>query len=187
MLQIEGCLSESCDGIGWTDTTGQYPDPTTGYGAQNGVTGPADFDTYSLRIWAPSLNPATDDPSYTYDLKALAPSPDADGNYVYTFDIGLQVSGVWFARAVGVKDGDTYEVNQYPILTEEVKGLVYAALNEFDPSCECSEGCVDPRMLFLDLLTVRPCDSCGCNTVCSLNQIRRIIANLYAKLPLCGC
>lgn len=187
-LVLKGCTDELCDGFKWTDSTGLYDAATNpgGYGVQNDITGPSGFTTYTIRLWAPSANPATDAPTFTYDLLADVPTPDSDDHYTWEFDPGLQVSGVWYSRTVATFNGDTFEVNAYVTFSNEVRGLIRDAINATDPTCACKEGCEDPYRLLTLLNSVVPC-GCACATVCSLDRVRTIIAYLHSRLPLCNC
>jgi hypothetical protein len=186
-LQLKGCLRQDCAGISLFDTTGEYSvDNTTGYGAQNGVTGPTDFDTYRLRIWAPDLDPSTDDPTATIDLIDPPPTgPDDEGAYRWEFtleQLGLTevVDGVWYAEAVGVKDGDIYEMPPLmPIFTMAMRDDLKERLLKFDPSSSCKKGCESPLELWMMLKTVT------CSGFCSIEQTKRVIDYLKSRIPQC--
>lgn len=186
-LELRGCLSQACDGITLFDTTGDYSvDSPGGYGPENGVTGPLDFDTYTLRIWAPDLDPSADDPTATIDLKDPAPvGPDDDGNYRWDIslaELGLTSveDGVWYAEAVGVKDGDIYEMPPLmPIFTMGLRDDLKERLLAFNPSSSCKQGCENPLELWMMLKTVT------CSGFCSIEQTKQVIAELKSKLPLC--
>lgn len=194
MLTLNGCLLEDCDGITLLDTTGPYSvDDPGGYGVENDVTDPEDFDSYSLRIWAPGLDPSEDDPTAIINLLDPAPiGPDDSGNY--RWDISLEqlgltsiAPGIWYAEAVGIKDGDIYEMP--PLMQPFAKALwteLDKAMLKYDPVCGCKKGCADTLELYMMLNSVVPRDPCCQGSAfCSVEQTRTVLAEVASKLPLC--
>lgn len=186
-LQLRGCLRQDCEGVTLFDTTGAYSvENAGGYGPENDVTGPEDFDTYTLRVWSPDLNPSSDDPIATVNLLDPAPvGPDDDG--AYRWDIPLSslgvaeiVPGVWYAEVVGVKDGDIYEMPPLmPIFTKQLFDGLKDKLLKYDPTAGCKKGCEDPTELWMMLKTVT------CSGFCSVEQTKRVIGYLKTKIPQC--
>jgi hypothetical protein len=183
-LTLSACLSESCDGISFVDNTGPYSaDNLGGYGVLNDITGPGDFDSYTLKLWGPSQDPSTDDPLIEQDLLLDIPTADDDGYYTWPFtaeELGVDfTSGVWYMEVVGVLDGDEYTFNSSPVLLEEISLLVDAKMKGHDPTCPCKKGCQDPGELFENLQILR------CGSTCSIEDTNKIIAWLRAKIGQC--
>jgi len=186
-LQITGCLREDCAGLTLFDTTGPYSVSNSGgYGPENGVTGPLDFDTYAMSVWSPDLDPSTDDPIAVLNLKVPPPSgPDDEGAYSWEFTLAqLGVSsiepGVWYAEVVGVKDGDIYEMNPLmPIFTREFNEDLKQRLLTYNVVGGCKKGCSDPLELWMAVQTLK------CGGFCSVEKSRRVVADINSRLPLC--
>lgn len=192
-LILSACLSEDCDGIEYIDNTRLYSVTNTGgYGVQNDITGPSDFDSYTLYLWAPSADPATADPTYTLDLQTDVPPIDSDEDYVWTFTLAdlnatSLESGYWYMRALGVKDGVNYEVNSFNLFVSSLRSLVDQAISEAKIDCACKQGCVDPFRLYTLLDVISPRCGCGCSNVCSMDKVKTIVKYLYTNLPNCCC
>lgn len=187
-LTLRGCLKQDCNSVVLYDTTGDYNaiDNAGGYGPVNGVTGPLDFDTYTLQVWPPSLDPSADPPSATINLKLPVPvGPDSDGNYYWEIPlVSLNVSsieaGIWYAEAQGVKDGDTFDMPPLsPIFTKEFSDDLKQPLLAYDVACGCKDGCEDPLELYMMLNTLK------CGGFCSKEKSEMVIAELRSRLPLC--
>ena len=182
-LELQSRLCEGCDVINFVDTTGAYSvDNPTGYGVQNGVTDPADFDTYILEIWFPESDrngPA----DYTLDLLTVVPQPDADNHYTWLITqtmLGVSpiVSGIYYARATGVKAGLTYISDAEKIFLGDLRSKVDAAMNDFDPTCPCKKGCTDRAKMYAEFLAL-------CNGVCDPKKTTALISALYSKTKNC--
>lgn len=190
-LILKGCLGEPCDGIEYTDNTRLYSVTNTGgYGSQNGVTGPANFDSYTLSLWAPNLDPSVDDPTYVIDLRADVPPIDTDEDYVWTFtleDLNATnlLSGYWYMQALAIKDGDRYEVNAYKLFVKDLRCMVDQAMLDAKIDCDCNGA--NPFRYQEMLNWIDPCGHSGCNNVCSMDKVKVIVAYLYEKLPTCPC
>lgn len=183
-LEIKGRACEGCDAFSYVDNTGDYsPENTTGYGPENGVTGPADFDTYTLEVWYPDTDLA-DAPDYTYNLLQSVPAPDADGHYTWTITkqmLGEDVikSGVYVMKATGVLGPATYIADTEAIFTNDIEGKLDAKLVTYDPTCPCKKGCQNPLELFMMLQTVK------CGGICNGETSQLTIDTLYDKVTLC--
>jgi len=193
MLQLAACLSESCDGITYTDETKLFSvDNPGGYGVTNDVTGPADFGSYHLFLWAPDVTtPTADNVTFDLNLQTDVPPIDADEDYVWEFsledlDVTKLISGWWYMRALGIKDGVPYEVNSYVLFTSDIRTLVDAAVQNVKLDSDCS-GCVDPLRLAGLLDIIAPRCSCGCSDVCYMEKSKAIVTYLYSVLPKCCC
>jgi hypothetical protein len=186
MLELTASTCEVCDGFQFTDTTGLYDavDNPTGYGGFNGVTGPFDFDTYSLQVWFPSSD-TTGAADYTYDLLTLPqPQPDADDHYTWSFTkamLGLDnmTSGVWTFTATGTKGAAVYVVDVQCIFVLDINGRLSAKLKDYDPECGCKKGCEDPLELFVQMTTV------ACGGTCDLADAQYIIDDTYQRVTQC--
>lgn len=171
MLELKGCLEQSCDGLEFNDLTGAYSvDNQGGYGAPNVVLDPSDFDTYELSLWAPDNDYYADtpSPSVTLDLLADVPAPDPDDHYKWEFtatQVGLAMDdGPWFWEAVGTKDGDTYRTQGVAIFLNDLRSKINAKLKEWDPTCPCKSGCYDIAELYAKFLVLEKggvCDPQG--------------------------
>lgn len=169
------------------DTTGAYSVSNPGgYGPENGVTGPTDFDTYTLTLWAPGLDPSTDTPTAVINLIDPPPTgPDDEGAYSWEFTlsqlgVASVADGIWYGEAVGVKDGDTYAADPFmPVFTRALRDQLSTRLATYDPSCGCSDGCEDPLELWMALKSVT------CEAYCSREQTQRILTDLQHRIPNC--
>jgi len=193
-LELKGCTSQLCDGFEYIDTTKLYSLTNLGgYGPENGIEDPSEFDTYTLSLWSPQADPATDEPTFELDLLANVPVIDDDEDYVWTYSLeSLGVtslkSGWWYFRTLATKDGDSYEVNAYALFTQDLRNLLAPFLKDVDPDKVCAKGCSDPLRLKALLDIVDPCNHCACANVCDMDKTTKIIDYLYSKLPGCpGC
>jgi len=183
-LQLNPCPKETCNGFLFTDKTGLYNDPDnlTGYGEANDVTGPDDFDTYSLRVWQPKSD-LTAPPLATLNLLP-APAPNDDYYFEWEFfaeDIGLKVipSGVWYFEVEGVKDDITYSRSFYAIFTEQVNEKLSPALAKTDPTSPCKSGCESAYDLWMALKAVE------CDGVCDIEKAQRVIDYVNNNIKNC--
>ncbi len=185
MLEISGSSCEGCSSISYTDTTGPYADPgnLTGYGTENGVTGPAAFDTYTLEIWFPNTL-LTEPADYTLNLKTSVPPVDPDG--FYTWDITKVMlgvdpikSGVYTMTATGVLSGSTYVADLQCVFVADIESEIDDNLKSYDPDCGCADCAEDPLELFVMLQTVK------CGGICDGDKTQKIIDNLYANSSQC--
>lgn len=185
MLELSACVAEGCEEFTFKDVTGPYDatDNPTGYGVENGVTGPAAFTSYELLIWYPGSN-IEDDADFTYNLGASIPTPDADGFYSWVLtqedlDLTKLVSGVWNFTLMGVLSPSTYVADVEKIFINDLKDQVYDLMKEYDPTCPCKAGCEDRADLFAQLLTIT------CGGICDPDKAQEAIDNLYAKTTNC--
>jgi hypothetical protein len=182
-LSLAHSHDEGCSTFSFIDQTGAYPSPSTGYGAQNGVTSPSDFDTYVLSIWGPDQDPSTDTAQFIYDLLEEVPTADDDNYYTWTFtedDLGFELdAGVYYMQAVGTKDGEEYTSQTYPVLVNELCDLVDAKMKDYDPTCPCKAGCQDPALIWANYKLLKE------GATCSADQSRNIITWLQNQLERC--
>jgi hypothetical protein len=181
MLNLSFCLRETCHGFDLIDKTGPYsPDNEGGYGPENGVDGPNDFDSYTLKVWSPGLT-YNDDPSATINLLP-APVADGDGWYVWSFyasDLGLEMkSGWWSIEVVGVKDSMPYTARQsHPFLSDLWEKL---SAKVMDGGCGCDPcGGDEGQRLFMAYCTVKRSGNCD------TEKSQRVVDWLYTKLDCC--
>lgn len=186
MLNLKSCIIEVCDGFTYVDKTGPYasPDNVGGYGPENGVTGPSDFDAYVLSVWFPESD--TSGPAdYTLDLLTSIQPPNTSGFYswdVTALMMGLSkmTSGVYSFSATATKGAATYITDNVKIFVKDVKATVIdPAMKKYDPNCPCDDDCTDPTLLFAQYLTV------ACYGVCDSDKAQKIINNLYDKQNCC--
>lgn len=186
-LELQICAQETCDELVYRDITGTYNATTQpgGYGPENDVLGPEDFDTYVVSIWGPNTDPSTTAPLLVKDLLLSIPEPDENGYYSWTITataLGLTTitSGVWYMEAVATLDDTIYEADNSPILLRDVKTtIVDPAMLGADIDCGCKEGCSDPFEIFAKYQAV------ACNGVCSAEQTQSIITWLYSQCVEC--
>lgn len=177
-LQLRIAVREGCDGIEFIDRTGAYDpvDNPNGYGPENDVEGPQDFTSYTLKIWAPKLNPSTDTPTYTQNLLLNVPVPDDNDHYTWQTAQASVPSGVWYIQAIGTTEIASYSAGISAIMTQDVKReVVDPAMLDYDPSCGCQDGCADPLLLFTILLAVKK------NGICDLAKAQKQIDWLYGQ------
>lgn len=184
-LEIKGAVSEGCLELSYTDRTGLYNNPgnITGYGSENGVTGPAAFDTYTLKVWYPESD-LTADPDFTYDLQTAIPTPDSDDYYTWEItvaEMGLTklISGVYTFMATGTLGQSVYIADVVKYFTRDLKLVIDQTMVEWDPTCGCSDGCEDPSEVYAAYLTV------SCDGVCSAQKAQEIITALYDRSANC--
>lgn len=184
-LILKGAVCEGCLELSYTDRTGAYEDPGQlgGYGSENGVTGPAAFDTYVLNIWYPESD-VNADPDFIYDLQTSIPAPDTDDFYTWTItiadlDLDKLVSGVWNFAAVGTLGQSVYIADVVKYFVRDVKAQVDQAMLEWDPTCPCASGCESPALIFAEFMTV------ACDGVCSATKAQNIINDLYTRSANC--
>jgi hypothetical protein len=186
MLQIEAKVCEGCDEFDFIDTTGLYDAVTNpdGYGPENGITEPSDFDSYTLEVWFPGVD-TTGPASYTYDLLTPpVPTIDADDHYTWTITkgmMGLTVikSGVWTMKATAVAGEATYIADVECIFVNDVSSKVDAKMLDWDPMCPCKKGCENPAELFVQLQTIK------CGGICDAEKAQSAITNLYSRVKNC--
>ena len=184
-LEIKGRVCEGCDEFNYVDNTRPYDEDTnpTGYGPENGVNGPADFDTYTLRVWYPNSD-TSGAADYEYNLLTAVPAPDANGDYTWTITktmLGVTVikSGVWTMTATGVIDGVEYVADVECIFTNDVASKVDTKMLSYDPMCPCKKGCENPTELFVQLQTIK------CGGICDSEKAQKAIDNLYDRVKNC--
>lgn len=185
MLQLVISSCEGCLEFSFTDETGEYADPgnLTGYGVENGVTGPSDFSSYVLEIRYPGTAMSSS-PDATYNLLTSVPTPDSDYHFTWTItaaDLGLTkfVSGVYTFTARGILADATYLADFQCIFINDLQEEVDAMMLEYDPTCPCKEGCDSPADLFAEFLTVK------CGGICDAVKAQSIITSLYQQVPSC--
>jgi len=185
MLQLEARVCEGCDEFDLVDTTRPYNEETNpdGYGPENGVESPSDFDTYVLEVWYPGSD-ITGDPDYTYNLLTAVPTPDSNGDYSWTITksmMGLTVitSGVYVMKATATLDSATYIVDVDCIFVNDVASKVDAKMLSYDPASPCKKGCEDPAELFMQLQTIK------CGGICDGEKAQSAIVNLYERIKNC--
>lgn len=188
-LQLKGCLSQTCDGLSYEDATGTYNALTNegGYGVANGVTGPADFDTYTLSLWTPDNDYYADTPtpSITLDLLEDVPTPDASGFYTWEYLLsqleGITAigDGTWYWEVLGVKDDVEYRVQGFALFINDLRSGIYAKLKSWDPSCPCKTGCQDIGDLYSKFLVLE------CWGACDGVNANKVIRWLTSKLKTC--
>lgn len=185
MLQLSTTTQEGCDEFSFTDATGLYSLLTnpSGYGPENGIDGPADFDTYVLNIRKPHTA-ITDPPDYVFNLLTTVPAPDSDDHYTWVItgaDLGITTfpSGVWTFTAIGTLASVQYISDSQCIFVKQLEALVDAAMLDYDPTCPCKDGCANPADLFVEMLTIK------CGGVCDRDRVQAIIDSLLSKLPTC--
>lgn len=152
-LQLKGCLSQTCDGLSYEDATGTYNALTNagGYGVANGVTGPADFDTYRLLLWAPNNDYYADTPtpSITLDLLENVPTQNPAGFYTWEYLLsqleGITAidDGTWYWEVVGVKGAEEFRIQGFALFINGLRALSDAKMKPWDPTCPCKSGCTD--------------------------------------------
>ena len=184
MLVLKPCFHPDCNGFSYTDKTGTYNATTNpeGYGSENGVTGPDDFDTYSLSVWLPGQDPNS--PAQAVLDLLPAPEPNAQGFYTWEFtlsDLGVSEIPYGFARMeiTGVKDGDTFTATSGPLFLGDIPDKVNKAMLKFDPSCPCKKGCQNPIELFSALQAVK------CGGVCDAEATERILKYIDNNIKNC--
>lgn len=188
-LILKACVAQECDGLSFSDTTRDY-DPTTrpgGYGSQNGVTGPSDFDTYTLTWWDASLDPSTDPPSAVIDLLQNVPTQSADQDYdwpEFSFEeLGVTSisDGVAYFEVVGVKDGDEYRNDFAAIFTKGLYDALKPKMALWKPGGCKKEGCIPVIDLWDALMIVR------CGGTCNNDDASVIIDWIRANMNSTCC
>ena len=185
-LQLKACARQGCEALTYLDTTGTYSeDNTTGYGTENGIESPADFDTYTLSVWAPGLDPETQDPTATINLLTNLPTPDSHGYYSWVLtpailNVSVIEDGVWYMEARGNTTVDEYTVAIDVVVTANVAEEIKAKMLKWKPGCKgCNKGCEDPSKLYMALQVL-------CNGgVCSSEKSAEIIKWLKAAAKSC--
>lgn len=188
-LQLKACIHQECDGIEFSDTTKEYDaeDNTGGYGGPNVITGPSDFDTYTLTFWDAALDPSVDTPTAVIDLLLNVPTQAADETYTwptYTFeDLGVTSisDGVAYFEVVGVKDGDEYRNDFTATFTKTLYDTLKVKMAAWRPGTQQKQGCLPVQDLWNALMDVR------CGAVCSKEQATNIIQWLNANLNNICC
>jgi len=188
-LILQGCSSEVCDGLTYTDTTGPYSvGNPNGYGPENDVNGPSDFATMVFSFWAPGVDPNTTAATATINLLTNVPTPDAEGHYewpTFTFaELGVTSieSGVGYIEVVAVDDeGDTYSVNFQPIFTKQLYDALKPKMAAWRPDGCKKTGCLSVTTLWNALQTVM------CGGVCSAEQAADIIRWIKANMKQICC
>jgi len=174
MLEVKGCLDQSCDGLTFKDITGTYNvvDNPNGYGIANVILGPSGFDTYELRLWDPSNNyySETPVPTVVLDLLTLVPPPDSQGFYSWDYiasQIGVSeiLDGAWFWEVIGVKDADEYRTQGFGVFINILRAKMDAKLKAWDPTCPCKKGCQDIGELYSQFLVLEAGGTCDSNSV----------------------
>lgn len=174
MLEIQGCMAQGCDDVSFIDTTGVYDAVTnpTGYGVENGITSPSAFTTYRLSIWDPSKNYYAEvpDPTIVINLLLNVPTPNADGDYVWTFtaeDLGLTAikDGQWYWEVVATSASvapNEWDANAGPVFLKETRDLLDQKMLKYKIGCKpCGDGCENIPALFAKFLILE-CDApCG--------------------------
>lgn len=187
-LILKGCVEEACGGFTYTDTTGTYSTTNLGgYGVANTITGPADFDTYTLTFWDPTKDPSTDAPTVVLNLLQNVPTADADGHYAWPefvfgeLNLPYITAGVGYFEAVGTKDGDEYRFDFIAVFTQEIYDKVKAKVKAMKFGGKCAADCTSAASLWEALMVVQ------CGGSCSKEQTNDIIAWLKAQLKKSCC
>jgi len=182
-LVIVPCIVEECDGLSFHDKTRDYsPTNLTGYGAENGVTGPADFDSYTFNYWAANLDPAVDDPTFTYDLLLNVPVQSSDEDYdwpTFTFEqmgVSSLEQGIAYFEVVGIKDGDEYRADFTALLIGDLVAEVASKMKGWKPGTKSQTGCIPVARMAEAIDMVR----CGwtCDPEAAKDIIKWIKANI---------
>jgi len=184
-LKLKPCFIETCSGFTYIDKTGPYDASTnpTGYGPQNDVASPEDFDGgYTIRVWLPGQSP-DNPPQATLNLFPI-PAPDANGFYTWEFtlaDINAPSIPSGFARmeVVGISEGQEYEATAGPLFTLATQALVDKAMKPYDPSSPCANGCQDAGRFFMMLTTIQ------CDGVCDAEKTEGIIKYINDNIKNC--
>ena len=186
MLTLNACVRQGCEALTYLDTTGTYSETNlTGYGTENGVESPSDFYTYTLSVWAPGVDPETQDPTAVINLLQNLPTPDSNGYYSWTLDpatLGVSTieDGVWYMEARGNTTVDEYTVAIDVIVTATLAAEIKAKMLKWKPGCTgCNKGCEDPSKLFIALTIL--CDGGACSSA----KASEIIKWLKAAVKSC--
>lgn len=185
-LVLNPCIVEECDGISYHDKTRDFSvSNPTGYGPENGVDGPADFDTYVFRYWAADIDPSTAPPTFTFDLLSDVPEQAADGDYdwpTFTFEqmgVSSIAQGIAYFEVVATKDGDTYRSDFTALLVKDLVAQVAEKLKTWKPGCKCADGCIPPQRLAEAMDIVR------CGWDCDEDQTKDILKWIKANINNC--
>ncbi len=182
-LELKTCIREECNGIQFTDKTRDYSiERTGGYGPENGVTGPSDFDSYTFSYWDASKDPAVDDPTFTFDLLSDVPaqSPDEDYDWpVFTFEqmgVSSTEQGIAYFEVVGVKDGDEYRNDFTALLIQDLVAEVASKMKGWRPGTKSQGNCIPVQRMAEAIDMVR----CGwdCDEEQAKDNIKWIKANI---------
>lgn len=162
---IQAC--EHCDEVVFQDVSGTYDATTntTGYGGGGNPDDPNDYTSYVLEVWkqgADTNGPAT----YTLDLLAALPTPDADGYYSWSIsldDLGVDYlrSGIWYFKTTAVLNGETIISDYTTLFTTHLSGLLDTEAAKVDPSCACKEGCMSATDMLSHWMATQHNACCG--------------------------
>jgi hypothetical protein len=184
-LKLKICASDSCNGITVYDTTGPYsPENLTGYGVENGVESPEDFDSYIMSLWKDGQDPLVDPPLAIIDMTNYAFVADDEGNYplfISLSQLGVEFveSGVWYIQLEATLGLDTYLAVDSPIFLYELTDKLEKKMPGFDPTKPCKNGCEDVSKLASAL------DAVSCYGSCSGVKSSRIIKWIRTQLKNC--
>lgn len=186
MLTLNACVRQGCEALVFRDVTGNYSeDNAGGYGPENGVESPSDFDSYTLRVWAPDLDPQSDEPSATIDLLTDLPAPDADGFYEWTLTpamlgVSTIVDGVWYFEAQGNTTTEQYDVAFDAPIYANLQATIKEKMLKWKPGCTtCNKGGVPADKLFMALTIL--CKGAVCDT----EKTKEVIKWLQAASKSC--
>ncbi len=188
MLVIKACIHEECDGLTFVDTTRDYSvDNLTGYGAENGVTDPSDFDSYTFNYWAANLDPATDAPTFTYNLLLNVPTQSTNEDYqwpTFTFEqmgVSSTEQGIAYFEVVGIKDGDEYRCDFTALLIQDLEAEVREKMKGWKPGTKSATGCIPVARM------AEAIDMVKCGWTCDPDQAEDIIKWIKANINSICC
>lgn len=187
-LVLKPCIVTECDGLSYHDKTRDYSvENTTGYGVENGVTDPSDFDTYTLSYWAANLDPNESDPTFTFDLLSNVPAQSSDEDYdweAWTFaQMGVTSieQGIAYFEVVGTKDGDEYRADFTALFIDDLAAEVAEKMKSWKPGTKSQGNCIPvPRM-------AEAIDMVRCGWTCDPDQAEDIIKWIKANINSICC
>lgn len=186
-LVLNPCIVEECDGISYHDKTRDYNAESNpnGYGPENGVDDPSAFDTYVFNYWDASLDPATDDPTFTFDLLSDVPAQSADEDYdwsKFTFEqmgVSSTAQGIAYFEVVATKDGDEYRSDFTALLVQDLTAAVAEKMKPWKPGCKCADGCL-PAIRLAEAM-----DAVKCGWTCDEDAAKDIIKWIKTNINTC--
>ena len=186
-LTLKGCLEEGCNTLSFIDTTGNYNviNNPGGYGAENGVAGPADFDSYNISFWDPTKDYYTDEPTVTINLQSAVPTQAEDGSYTWVFtaaQLGVTTvsDGFWYYEAVAKDTTYEYTVQGAVMVLYNLDQLMQAKALKWKPGCgTCKGGCDSISKLLMDFLVLK------CGGTCDIEGAKKAITYLRNKVATC--
>lgn len=140
MFAITISLCGSCNQLTLADETGLFSiDNPEGYASGDATTPdtPGDFDTYTLKLWSPDAD-TSGPPTYTLDLLANLPNPDADFHFQWVItaeDLGVETiqSGIWTAHVDGEFDQVSYPGDYAGLDTSDIAEKLDAEVYQAGP------------------------------------------------------